>query len=128
VDDIVLKTLDIGDVALEFETDYVICRVCEGADLLGEQASRTCAEIEARMAGDFGVILDEVNAYSMRFEAMLELKNNARIRCMAVVAYRPVTYGTTKMAFYVIKKPYRIFSNLDDARVWMQGEMERKID
>jgi hypothetical protein len=80
------------------------------------------------MAGDFGVILDEVNAYSMRFEAMLELKNNARIRCMAVVAYRPVTYGTTKMAFYVIKKPYRIFSNLDDARVWMQGEMERKID
>jgi hypothetical protein len=76
------------------------------------------------MSGNYGLVLDEVNSYSMRFEAMLHLKNAKHLKCVAVVAHRPVTYGTVKMAFYVIQKPYEIFSSLEFACAWMQARMD----
>jgi len=128
MDAIVSRTLDLGHAVLEFETGYVICRAREGVDLLGEQVTQMFGEIEQIFSGDYGMILDEVNAYSMRFEAMLEFKNKNRIPRMAVVAYRPVTYGTIKMAFYVIKKPYQIFSSLENAKSWMYDQLNQALD
>ena len=120
------RSIDLVHAVLEFDTRFVVCRAIEGMDLMDEHVSRICAEIESRMTGDYGIILDEVNPYSMRFEAMVEFRNNPRIRCFAIAAYRPVTYGTTKMAFFVIRKPYRVFPGLEEAKVWMSRQMNEK--
>lgn len=118
-----MEVLDLGFSRLEFRPGYVIGRTREGAEIDVEHHRQVIDEVEKRYDGDYGFILDEINSYSVRFGAFVEIRQNPRLRWLAVVAYRPSTYLVAGVAASAINKPVEVFDSLELACNWMDRQI-----
>lgn len=118
-----MERVDLGFTQLEVGVSSALVRTREGVDVTVELHRSMVCEIESRVAGDYGVILDDVNSYSLRFGTLIEIRTNPRIKCIAVVAYRASTYEIAELAGSCIEKPLRIFSSPQTAHRWIEQQL-----
>lgn len=118
-----MEVLDLGFTRLEFRPGYVIACTVEGADIDVDHHKRVIDEIEKRVDGDYGIILDEKNSYSVRLGTMVEIRNNPRLRCMAAIAYRTSTRMVANVTGAAMGKPFNIFSTSEEACAWMEAQL-----
>ena len=119
-----MEVVDLGFTRLEFESDFIVVRVIEGVDIDSEHHRQLAAEIEKRTEGDYGLILDEVNSYSVRLGALMEMRQNPRLKCIAMIAYRPATHELARMYAGSINKPSQACNSIPEARVWIRAHVE----
>jgi len=118
-----MEVVDLGFTRLEFRPGYVVVRTIHGADIDLEQHRQAIAEIERRFDGDYGFLLDEVNSYSVRLGVMVDVRQNPRLKCLAIVAYRGATRMLAGMIAGTIDKPFEVFPTLDQACTWMEEQL-----
>ena len=119
-----MEVVDLGFTRLEFESNFVVARVIEGVDIDSEHHRQLIDEIEKRTDGDYGLIFDEVNSYSMRLGALVELRRNPRLKCIALIAYRPSTHELAHLYADSINKPSQACTSIPEARVWIRAHLE----
>jgi len=110
-----MEVVDLGFTRLEFRPGYVVVRTIHGADIDLEQHRQAIAEIERRFDGDYGFLLDEVNSYSVRLGVMVDVRQNPRLKCLAMMLAGMIA-GT-------IDKPFEVFPTLDQACTWMEEQL-----
>lgn len=119
----VIEVIDLGFTELEFRSGYAVGRTREGADIDAEHHRRVIRELEQRFDGDYGLILDEVNSYSIRLGAMVEVQQNPRLKCIAIVAYRPATRIAASVSKAAVRKPVDVFDTVEQACEWMEQQL-----
>jgi len=118
-----MDVVDLGFTRLEFKPGYVVVRTMEGADIDLAQHRQAIAEIEQHFDGDYGFLLDEVNSYSVRLGVMVEVRQNPRLKCFAIVAYRGATRILADMVARTVDKPFAVFPTLEQACTWMEEQL-----
>ena len=119
-----MEVVDLGFTRLEFRSGYVIVRTVDGADIDLASHRQVIAEIEQRLDGDYGFLLDEVNSYSVRLGTMVEMRQNPRLKCMAIVAYRSATRIVATVVAGTISKPFEVFDSLGEACAWIEAQID----
>jgi len=118
-----MEVVDLGFTRLEFRPGYVVVRTVEGADIDLAQHRQVIAAIEQRIDGNYGFLLDEVNSYSVRLGVMVDVRQNPRLKCLAIVAYRGATRMLAGMVAGTIEKPFEVFPALEQASAWMEEQL-----
>jgi len=114
-----MEQVDLGFAQLEVGAHGALVRTRNGVDITVELHQSIVGEIEKRIPGDYGVVFDDVHSYSMRFGTLVEIRTNRRLKCIAVVAYRPATYEIAELAASCIEKPLRVFAATTPAQAWI---------
>ena len=68
---------------------------------------------------------DWVNSYSVNPDVIEAIRDNPRIACCAVVAYREATVTSLADAKDVVNKPSIFCNNLNDAQQWVRDTLSR---
>lgn len=118
-----MEEVELGFTRIEFRPGYVIVRTIEGADIDLAQHRMVIDEIEQRLDGDYGFLLDEINSYSVRLGVMVDVRQNPRLKCVGVVAYRGSTRMIAGMIAGTIDKPFAVFPTLELAKTWMEEQL-----
>jgi len=118
-----MEEVELGYTRLEFRPGYVVVRTIEGADIDLAQHRKVIAEIEQRFDGDYGFLLDEVNSYSVRLGVMVDVRQNPRLKCIGIVAYRGATRMIAGMIAGTVDKPFKVFPTLEQASTWMEEQL-----
>lgn len=116
-----MEVVDLGFSRLEFHPGYVITRTREGADIDGIHHRQIFNEADQQLDGVYAMVLDEVHRYSFRLGALVEMRMNPRLLCIAVVAYRPSTALVAKLTADSINKPVMLFDSLSSACAWVSS-------
>ena len=120
-----MEEIDLGFSRLRFQPGYVIAETCTGADIDVEHHQKVIDELEKRNEGDYAMILDEVNDYSIRFSTLIECRKNKRLKCMAVIAYRASTTEVVAVSAASIVKPVKLFHSLPAAQEWVLAQLDQ---
>jgi len=120
-----MKHVDLDFTKLEIHDHYCIVRTGQGVDVSLANHVQMRDTVEREINGPYGLIFDWVNSYSVNPEVIEAIRDNPRIACCAVVAYRDVTIKSLTGAVDIINKPGNFFSNLDDARQWVRDTLNR---
>lgn len=107
-----MKHVDLGFTQLEIHDHYGIVRTDEGVDISLDNHKQVREAIEQEIDGPYGIIFDMVNSYSVNPEVIESIRENPRIACAAVVAYRDATRKSLAGAAETINKPGKFFDNL----------------
>jgi len=110
---------------VELRGNIAVLRVEEGADLFGEQMEAILDGIEQATNGFYSIVFDEVNSYSLQFEALKAISKRRMLRRIAIVAYRLVTVGVMRMAMCVANKPFDFFDSVERALPRLQEDLQR---
>jgi hypothetical protein len=118
-----MEELDLGFTRLEIRASYAIARTIEGADIDVDCHRQVIDAIEHHLDGDYGMVLDELNTYSVRLGAIAEVRCNPRCRCLAIVAYRNSTRLFMGLISGSIGKSFKVFDSLDAACPGMERQV-----
>ena len=114
-----LKRIDLGFSQLEIHDRYVVGRTQEGVEVDPAAHSRALEEVRKYIAPPFGIIIDEVNSYSIACGVLEQIRNDPDIACCAAVIYRKITEVVLTPAGRFVKKPYGFFDSLPEAEAWV---------
>lgn len=118
-----MKHVDLGFTKLEIHDCYGIVRTNEGVDISLADHKQVRDAVEQEIDGPYGLIFDWVNSYSVNPEVVEAIRDNPRIACCAVVAYRDATVTSLTDAKDIINKPGTFFNNLADAQQWVHDTL-----
>jgi hypothetical protein len=80
------------------------------------------------LVSPFSLLINKVNTYSYDFDAQVNLATLKEINAMAVVAYTRTTKTSTEYLQSLVPRKIdwnlRIFSNRDEALIWLRSEHE----
>ncbi len=119
-----MKQVDLGFTLLEIYDKYVIIRTNEGMDVTLDNHLQMRDVVEREIDGDYGLIFNWLNSYSVNPEVIEAIRTNDRIVCYAVVSYRPSTITSLAGAAEEIGKPGTFCSSLDEAQLWMRETLK----
>lgn len=117
------KRIDLGFTELEIYDRFFVGRTRRGVEIDMEKHQLVMDIITREIPAPFGMILDEVNPYSVDFEVMLSLRNDPRAICGAVVTYRFVTLKSLAVPASLVKKPMKFCKTLEEAREWVAEKL-----
>jgi hypothetical protein len=122
-----MEQVDLGYTRLEIGAGSMLVRTGEGVDVTVELHQAMIDEVEKRIAGDYGIVFDEISSYSIRFGVLAAMKQNLRLKCLAFVAYRPTTYEIAEIADACIEKPIQIFADTKTAYSWVARQLLQPV-
>lgn len=113
-----------------YEKNTCVIEIKEIDSVTGEQVQKVVDSCKEKVSGDFGLISNRVNPYSINpMELYQILSSCERLKCAAVVSYRE----STKRLFPVEKiiekdsserlLPLEMFESLDLAIEWIQSSL-----
>ena len=120
-----MKRVDLGFTELEIYDDFAVGRTRTGVDIDLEKHEQVMDVLRREIPGRFGIIVDEVNSYSVRFEVLRAMRKDPRIACAAAVVYRFATIKAMAVAAMVAGTPSKTFSTLDEAKDWVRDQLSR---
>lgn len=120
-----MKKVDLGFTLLEIHDQYAVIRTQEGMDVTLDNHVQMRDVVEREIDGNYGLIFDWLNSYSVNPEVIEAIRSNDRIACYAVVSYRDSTIVSLAGAAEAIGKPGTFCNSLDEAQQWMQATLNR---
>lgn len=99
----------------------VVLRAKSGVTIDIDEATAIIAAIEAKLTGDYGILVDRVNDYSVSPVGVYQFLNTrSRLRAMALVLYRPISMAVSDIETSLANKPIKVFDNVDAANTWLR--------
>lgn len=106
----------------------IILRGKPGCSVEGPDAKNIIAQIEKRLPGDYVLIIDRVNEYSVAPVGVYKLLNSKpRLKAMAIVVYRSISDTVLKVEKSLCHKPLQTFSDLDSAIEWTASHIQPSV-
>ncbi|MCK0109845.1 hypothetical protein MWU58_11115 [Flavobacteriaceae bacterium S0825] len=117
-----LKSLKYPFCTIDIYSNYVISRINEGFHLTPDK-NRVLEEIVNDYFKDkpFVYITHRINSYSVDPSIYLQTSKVKNLAGMAVVAEAPLSKGNAEVEKLFLKKPFEIFTDLNDAIEWVKS-------
>ncbi len=120
-----LETEKIEAVIINKTT--VIVRGKSGVSFEGADAKKIIGMIEQQLPGDYLLISDRVNDYSVSPVGVYKYLNSCqRLQAIGIVTYRTISNAVSAVEKSLSKKPLQVFDNLDAALQWASNLMPLK--
>jgi len=118
-----IKSIDLDFTNLEIYDGYVIGRTKEGIELSVDKHIKSLDIVKQYIMPPFGIILDEVNSYSVDFAVIQHLRDDPDVICMGIVYYRLATKIALSIGTSFINKPTKFSSSYENIESWMQEQI-----
>ena len=117
-----LKSLKYPFCTIDIYSNYVISRINEGFHLTPDK-NRVLEDIANDYFKDkpFVYITHRINSYSVDPSIYLQTSKVKNLAGMAVVAEAPLSKGNAEVEKLFLKKPFEIFTDLNDAIEWVKS-------
>lgn len=117
-----LKSLKYPFCTIDVYNDYVISRINKGIHLTPDK-NRILEDIANDYFNNkqFVYITHRINSYSVDPSIYLQTSKVKNLIGFAVVAEVPLAKGNAEVEKLFLKKPFEIFSDLDDAIEWAKS-------
>lgn len=117
-----LKSLKYPFCTIDIYSNYVISRINEGFHLTPDK-NRILEDIANDYFKDkpFVYITHRINSYSVDPSIYLQTSKVKNLAGMAVVAEAPLSKGNAEVEKLFLKKPFEIFTDLNDAIEWVKS-------
>lgn len=107
------------------EDNVVLIRAREGVIIDGEQSRHANKLIADAVPGNYGIIIDRKEDYSIVPAEVYEILNSMdRLKAIAIVTHRDSSF-----TFALVEKPFyhghfKVFSDMEEARAWIKKVLE----
>ena len=117
-----IKSLKYPFCTIDIYSNYVISRINEGFHLTPDK-NRILEDIANDYFKDkpFVYITHRINSYSVDPSIYLQTSKVKNLAGMAVVAEAPLSKGNAEVEKLFLKKPFEIFTDLNDAIEWVKS-------
>lgn len=117
-----LKSLKYPFCTIDIYSNYVISRINEGFHLTPDK-NRILEDIANDYFKNkpFAYITHRINSYSVDPSIYLQTSKVKNLAGMAVVAEAPLSKGNAEVEKLFLKKPFEIFTDLNDAIEWVKS-------
>jgi hypothetical protein len=117
-----IKSLKYPFCTIDVYSNYVISRINEGFHLTPDK-NRILEDIANDYFKDkpFVYITHRINSYSVDPSIYLQTSKVKNLAGMAVVAEAPLSKGNAEVEKLFLKKPFEIFTDLNDAIEWVKS-------
>lgn len=122
-----LEVIDLKFASLEIYSGYVINQCREGALIDTEQLNTILMVIDQYYPNqEIGYISNRLNSYTVNpiVHKLTDMHKN--IALQAVVCYSEVSISTATLEQKFFKKPFKIFTELDAAKIWADVIIEKR--
>jgi len=104
----------------------VLVRMKDGTNVDGEIAREGNHAIARAMGGDYGMLIDRTQDYSiMPVEVFNILNNIPTLKAIAVVIHRPRSEINTLLDQRLSQVPLDIFSTIEEAQQWLETTLDQ---
>ena len=117
-----IKSLKYPFCTIDIYSNYVISRINEGFHLTPDK-NRILEDIANDYFKNkpFAYITHRINSYSVDPSIYLQTSKVKNLAGMAVVAEAPLSKGNAEVEKLFLKKPFEIFTDLNDAIEWVKS-------
>ena len=111
------------------DDDIVVLEINEGVEVDGEMAAELTRQADEAMTGEFGILSNRINSYSLSFEAMTTIAQYDNMAAIAIVIHdaksRILVEAQNCLLLALKKKPIKIFMDIDSAINWLHETLQR---
>ena len=119
-----IKKIDLGFTELEIHKGYFLGRAKEAISVSLDKHLEVLDVVNKYLSPPYGMILDEINSYSVEFEVMSYLKKDPNVICVGVIFYRNVTKVTLGLGKKYIDKPVKLSRDRDEIICWVKEQLK----
>ena len=117
------KEIDLGFTKIQIYNGYVVGRTEEGVQLSIDKHLQVLDAVNQYFSSPYGLVLDEVNSYSVDFPVMMHVRDDPNIACIGVVCHRLTTKIALSIGKVIINKPVMFSSNYEEIENWVQKQV-----
>lgn len=114
-----IKKIDFEFTSIEIYENYFVGRTKEGVSLSLDNHFEVLDQVNRYITPPYGMILDEVNSYSVEFPVIKQLRNDPNIACVGIVYHRLMTKMALSFANKFIGKPSKFSSDYNEIKNWV---------
>lgn len=114
-----IKKVDLEFSSIEIYDNYFVGRTNEGVSLSLDNHLEGLNVVNQYISPPYGLILDEVNSYSVEFPVIKQLRNDPNIACVGIVYHRLMTKMALSFASRFIGKPSKFSSDYNEIKTWV---------
>lgn len=118
-----IKSIDLDFTNLEIYNGYFVGRTKEAIELSVDKHIESLDIVKQYISPPFGIILNEVNSYSIDFAMLTHIRNDPNIMCMGIVYYRMATKLASGVVAEFINKPSLFSSSYENVESWMKEQI-----
>jgi len=105
-----------------YNDQVALIRVKAGVDVVYDNALQVLSDIDRRMLGDYGIIIDRAEDYSLSPVEVYQICNSLeRLKALAIVIYRPSSKPTTEIDRRLFVGSLDVFADIDTAKRWIES-------
>jgi hypothetical protein len=115
--------LNTQKVTATFVNDHIVILCAHhGVSIDGDEAAAIIALLEKNLPGNYAIVINRVNDYSVAPVAVYQVLNNtSRLQGIAIVTYREISSTVSDIEKSLSVKPLQVFSDLDAAETWLES-------
>ena len=118
-----VKTVDLGFTTIELYANYAIGRTKQGVHVTMVEHLKVLSVLNLHFSRPYGIIIDEVNDYSVDFHVFQHISQDDDICCIGVVYHRPSTKIALELGRMLIKKPIHFAKSSNEITNWMDNQV-----
>lgn len=121
-----MKTIETpAAIATILDERMVLIRAKSGVEINHRGAAEGDRLVSEAMAGDYGLIIDRREDYSVQpVEVFRILNQNKKLKAIAIVAHRPSTVQNAEIDRRLFRGKLAVFGDLDTARNWLNAALD----
>ncbi len=118
-----MKTIETDFIHISFlDEEVVLVEAKHGVEIDAAKASYGNQLITDEMPGDYGMIIDRKEDYSIVPVEVYKILNSLpHLKAIAIVRHRPATTVSIDMEQRLFKGPLEVFDSVENARKWING-------
>ena len=121
-----INTLELDFATIRIYENLIVTECNEGV-LLDVPKNRKVLELAGEVFnnGSFGYISNRINSYAVDPMVYRESAAHPQLKAIAVVSESELARSSAKLEkqFYTNKNPFKIFSSLEEAKIWIREIM-----
>ncbi len=118
-----IKKIDLGFTDVEIYEDYFVGRTKKGIHLTLDKHLVVLDVVNQYFSSPYGIVIDEVNSYSVDLPVLLHISKDENIVCVGVVCYREITEVALDLAKDTIEKPSKFSSQKEVVTSWVEEQV-----
>lgn len=118
-----IKKIDLEFTSIEIYDNFFVVRTKEGVKVTLDHHLEVMDRVNQYLSSPYGMILDEVNSYSVEFAVMMHVRNDPYLACIGIVYYRMATKIALSVGKKFIGKPSKFSSDYNEVESWVKDQL-----
>ena len=121
-----MKTIDTPTVRISvLDEQVVLVEARHGVNIDAAESRRDSEAMSAAMPGDYGMIIDRKEDYSIvPAHVYAVLNSNPRLKAIAIVVHREMTMVTAPGERPFFRGAFKVFLRVEDAQAWIKSVLQ----